>query len=163
MFLNPVLNQMKTVEPPKQRPSRSSRKERSDKIKDVKIPLSAVSWGFLRQYKNKLALQDPDICLTDSNTHLLITAILDAEKSPDLIPEVVYDAKLEFVTCKPTVYYREKMDALCILWNTRSVRKVAHRLMSYAIAKEGGPGAETLDSRKNKSDDSSGPVIKIYS
>lgn len=49
------------------------------------------------------------------------------------------------------MYDREKLEALCVAWNIRSIRKVAHRLMLYAIAKEGGPGAEKLNSRKNES------------
>jgi len=165
MFLNPVLNQKQPsfVQPKIQKTTRPSRKERSDKIKDVKIPLSAEAWGFLRQYKNKLAISDPEICMTESNTKLLIAAILEAEKQPELIPEANYIANLEFITCKPTVFYREKMDELCVKWNIRSVRKVAHRLMLYAIAKEGGPGAEKLNSRKNEATDTTGPIIKIYS
>ena len=67
-------------------------------------------------------------------------AITDAMTSSNSILEAEYDPSMEFITCKPNVYYHDKIKELCVIWCTRSIRKVAHRLMMYLIAKEGGPG-----------------------
>lgn len=136
MFVNPLLNQS-INQPKKTAAPTPKRKERSDKQKDLKIPLTAAEWGYLTSLLDAQKRQGKNVCQTDVNTQLLVSAICDAEQHPEEYPSVPYDASQKFITCKPTVFYHDKIKSLRVTWDLRSIRKVAHRLMHHAIRKAG--------------------------
>ncbi|MGF7033451.1 hypothetical protein J2T17_004399 [Paenibacillus mucilaginosus] len=129
MYLNSILAG-RTEEKPKSLAVTRPRKERSDKIKDVKIPLTAEEWGTLQRLKLKYP---KDWTLTDMYTKLLVDAIVQARQLPDAFPEVKYKASSNFITCKPTVLHHDMLKDLCVQWNLRSLRKAAYRLMAQVI------------------------------
>jgi hypothetical protein len=116
--------------PPKEPKERTSkpRKERSDKKKDIKVPLNEeqkrkVRWGA---YKKKMTA-------TSYSTFLVEEAL--TKSYINILPAVSYEQTYDYVHVKLKKEEYEQVVKLSIEWNV-SIRKGVHRLLLFMLGDE---------------------------
>lgn len=111
-------------------PKKIARKERSDKLKDIKFPVTPEQRERLRRLAKQLP-QESKRNETVSNTVHLLQALKHYQLYPERCHEVVYKDTGQYMHAKPTRRDFEQIEELALLWNT-SIRKATHRLiMNY--------------------------------
>ena len=129
--LNPMYQKTKPKLPPTERqymqPSRP-RKERSDKKKDIKVPLTEeqkrmVRWGAYQR----------EMTATSFSTTLVEKAL----SRPYLkeLTEIPYEDTYDYVHVKLSKTNYEVVVKLSILWNV-SIRKGVHRILLFMLGDE---------------------------
>lgn len=131
--LNPILRSNRT---PTSRPSkaassnlieRSQRQVRSDKIHDLKFPVTPYERSeFRRQAKLKGMTE------TKFATALLLRAVNLYRSNPPRFTELSYSDTKQYLHCKPTEFQYDEIFRISLEWNI-SVRQAVHRLMITMI------------------------------
>ncbi|RUS44996.1 hypothetical protein [Cohnella sp. AR92] len=113
---------------------KKDRKERSDKLKDIKFPVTPRQREELR--RRALALKVAARNETISNTKILIAALNQHRLFPEQYPELVYEDTKQYMHAEPTLAVYDQIVELSMQWNV-SIRKAAHRLiMNYIFRGE---------------------------
>ncbi|MFT9486637.1 MAG: hypothetical protein ACH0QD_04610 [Tepidibacillus sp.] len=123
MNLNPIFQNEQTN---KINPRISKRKTRSDKIHDIKFPITPVIRSEIRRRAKAEGFPNE----TKYCTHLLIQA-LKYDKS--FFPEIKYTDTKTYIHVKPTEFYYDKIFELKVDWDLRSDRQTVHRLIMGMI------------------------------
>lgn len=105
---------------------------RSDKQKDIKIPVTRVEQTLFRQMLRKAKLKNPDQSQTKFNTELLVKSINHVKMNPEQYPPVEYKDTHLYMTFKPTAIVFVQIEELQDYWNMSSIRSTLHRIM-YSI------------------------------
>ena len=140
LFLaEPVVKPPKLIETPVQivddhEKKPAKRKPRSDKIKDVKFPVTPELRAILRQKAKELNVAKRNE--TISNTRILTEAVYQARLFPDRFPEIVYVDTGQYMHAKPTQAIYDLVEELAFQWNV-SIRRAAHRLIANYVSAGG--------------------------
>ena len=125
MNLNPIFNEKENTK----KTQINQRKTRSDKIHDMKFPVTDKQKIILRK-KAKL----DDVSVTKNNTQLLKNAL----KYPiNYIPDYPYQDTKQYMHVKPTELEYTIISNLAIEWGI-SERKALYRLMCFILEKGEG-------------------------
>jgi hypothetical protein len=115
----------------KESPNKSikKRQERSDKVKDLKFPVSPEQRAELRRLA-KVAKNE-----TESNTRILIAALQKYRHDPDSFPPLQYQDTGVYMHAKPIKFYWDQVEDLFIALDEGSRRSMAYRLIMNYIGK----------------------------
>lgn len=134
--LNPILrpnrNPASPGKPVNPKPiERSERQVRSDKIHDLKFPVTPAERSeFRRQAKLKGMTE------TKFATALLLRAISLFRSAPLRFTDLPYTDTKQYLHCKPTEFQYDEIFQISLAWNV-SVRQAVHRLMITMIQGSG--------------------------
>jgi hypothetical protein len=115
--------------------SQRFRKERADKKKDIKFPVSPEQREELRRIAKDMRLKERDPSRkyeTISNTHVLKKALDQQNIFPERYPPLVYQDTLQYMHVEPILRDFEHIEELSIVWNL-SLRKTVYRLIMNFI------------------------------
>ncbi|MVP02099.1 hypothetical protein [Paenibacillus lutrae] len=110
----------------------AGRKERSDKLKDIKFPITPELRRQLRRHSEDAKNQ------TVANTKILIEALQLMQHSPERFPVLDYQDTGIYMHAKPPLHYHEQIRQLVIDHDERSIRSMTHRLIMNYL--NGGTG-----------------------
>lgn len=105
------------------------RKERSDKVKDIKFPVTPEQRAELRRRSQNAK----DI--TESNTRILLAALQKYRQDPHAFPRIRYVDTGVYMHAKPTGLYYEQIEDLFITLDEDSRRSMVYRLVMNYIGK----------------------------
>lgn len=109
------------------------RKERSDKRKNIKFPVSPKQRLELRTMaKNSPVAQKGKKNETTSNTYILTQALTQQQLYPEHFPKLIYKDTGQYMNVKPTLREYEKIEELAFKWNC-SRREAVYRLIMNHI------------------------------
>ncbi|GAE27116.1 hypothetical protein JCM9140_3232 [Halalkalibacter wakoensis JCM 9140] len=120
MHINPMLNQKKKD---------VSRRTRSDKKRDIKIPVTKDEKEFIIRASIERRETETEYC-----TKVLKTALSRHSE----FYEVEYQNLKDTVHVKVDVFLEEQIAYYAALWGCRSIRKVAHRIFMQELRLERG-------------------------
>ncbi|OBZ15921.1 hypothetical protein A8L34_28150 [Bacillus sp. FJAT-27264] len=121
--LNPIFGQ--SSKPTEKKNSKPSRKVRSDKIHDVKFPVTPEERSWIRRQARMKQMTE-----TDFATELLYKAMAQASYKP--VPNLTYRDTHQYIHCKPKMFIYDQVFELSLKWNL-SVRRTVHRLIINSI------------------------------
>ncbi|MFC5402333.1 hypothetical protein [Cohnella soli] len=115
------------------------RRERSDKKKDIKFPVTPEQREELRRLASEMRIMDrkPGVKYeTISNTAVLKKAMEQFAIFPERYPPLLYKDSGQYMHAEPILKEYEQIEALARRWNL-SYRKTVYRLiMNYIFIKE---------------------------
>ncbi|MFD2512115.1 hypothetical protein ACFSUR_28760 [Halalkalibacter alkalisediminis] len=120
MRLNPMLNKQKKD---------VSRRTRSDKKRDIKIPVTKEEKLFIIRASIERKESETDYC-----TQLLQSSLSRNRE----FEEVEYVNHKETVHVKVNAFLEEQITYYAALWGCRSIRKVTHRIFMQSLRLERG-------------------------
>ncbi|WP_213428295.1 MULTISPECIES: hypothetical protein [Paenibacillus] len=103
------------------------RKERSDKLKDIKFPVTPDQREKLRRMA-KIFSSKGARNVTESSTLQLKQALDHYRLYPERCHEVIYQDTGQYMHVKPTRRMYDEIEELSYKWNL-SIRKTTHRLL----------------------------------
>lgn len=107
-----------------------ARKERADKLKDIKFPVTPEQREKLRRLAKELP-PGTKRNETVSNTKHLLQALEHFRMYPERCHEVIYEDTRQYMHVKPPRRVFDQIEEHALIWNT-SIRKATHRLiMNY--------------------------------
>ncbi|MFC5651008.1 hypothetical protein ACFPYJ_18230 [Paenibacillus solisilvae] len=109
-----------------------ARRERSDKLKDIKFPVTPSERQELRRRAIEMGVTGRNE--TISNTKLLILALNQLRLYPEWYPPLVYKDSKQYMHVKPTGMVFKQIEELALQWNC-SIRCACHRLLMNYIFK----------------------------
>ncbi|WP_240415989.1 hypothetical protein [Paenibacillus periandrae] len=127
MFLNQIIEETRNqsnTKKEKNQPRTKERKTRSDKIHDIRFPVTPVEQMMLRRIGKSLNLTETSSC-----THLLMTAL---QRRDQRIPSYPYEDTRRYMHVKPTEEWYKIIAELAIYYDV-SERQMVYRLIHYAI------------------------------
>lgn len=111
------------------------RKERADKKKDIKFPVTPKQREELRRLAKELRIEQRDPSKkyeTISNTHLLKKALEQQSIFPERFPPLVYKDTGQYMHAEPLLADFGRVEELSLKWNL-SLRKTVYRLIMNII------------------------------
>ncbi|WP_240416620.1 hypothetical protein [Paenibacillus periandrae] len=127
MFLNQIIEESRTQKNANKNKTQLKTKERkirSDKIHDIRFPVTPVERMMFRRIGKSLNLTETACC-----THLLLSAL---QKRDQRIPSYPYEDTRRYMHVKPTEEWYKIIAELAIYYDV-SERQMVYRLIHYAI------------------------------
>ncbi|MGU3473099.1 hypothetical protein ACLBWT_18375 [Paenibacillus sp. D51F] len=118
-----------------QKPKERVRRERADKKKDIKFPVTPVQREELRRIAKELRIehrQPGRKYETISNTDVLKKALEHQRIFPERYPPLLYEDTGQYMHADPLLPDYEQIEELALKWNM-SLRKTAYRLIMNFI------------------------------
>jgi hypothetical protein len=111
------------------------RKERADKKKDIKFPVTPEQREELRRIAKELRIKNRDPSRkyeTISNSNVLKKALEQHSIFPERYPPLVYNNTIQYMHAEPLLRDYDHIEELSMTWNL-SLRKTVHRLIMNFI------------------------------
>lgn len=134
--LTPVIeNKITATQKMPQKPVQRVRRERADKKKDIKFPVTREQREELRRLAKELRAEHKDWSKkyeTISNTNLLKKALEKHKIFPEHFPPLLYTDTGQYMHVEPLLPDYEIIEELAFKWNL-SLRKTVYRLIMNFI------------------------------